>query len=112
MRHSKIIRVLCLLALSVCLVFATYIPSVSAAQYDGSTEVLARIETSQSEATQPVTEGGGFVSDDNNHVSTGDIIFGWIIVSFVLFIFSALVILCSKKRTKAGNNLGNSEGCL
>lgn len=91
-------------AFSLCLAFATYTPSASAFQYDGNTEVVARIETAPSEATQPATDGD---STDDNDVSTEDIIFDCITVSFLLFLFSALVILLccrNSRRTKVSKD--------
>lgn len=99
MRNNKIIKALCLIFLSVCLAFAAYTPPASAVQYDGSTEVLARIETASSEATQPTADGSSPAYADDSDVSTGDIAFGGIITALVLFLFSALVILVCNRRS-------------
>ena len=92
MKNNKGFRVVCLLFLGY-LIFVISSVSVFAIQNDGSTEVIAHIETLPTEATQPVTDStNSSVTYDESTVSTGDIISGCAIISFALFVLSILII--------------------
>ena len=69
-----------------------------AAHTDGKTEVVAHIETCTIETTQAVTDNANAsVTDDENNISTGDMIFVSAAISFILLLISLFVlILCNK----------------
>ena len=102
MKNKKIIGKLCLLLLLACLTFVIYTPSVFAVQYDGSTEIIAHIETSSAETAQNSSDSAPY---DDNDISTGDIATACVVISFILFVISALVIfLCNKNYSLKNKN--------
>ncbi len=98
-----------------------------AAENAGSTEVLARIETSDAVTTVSVTENepsnNTSVSYDNTKILTGYIIFDCVIIALLIVASSLLVIfLCCKEReidtkceitsitNKENNKMGGDNG--
>lgn len=69
-----------------------------AAHTDGNTEVVAHIENGTIETTQTVTDNANAsVTDDENNISTGDMIFVSAAISFILLLISLFaLILCNK----------------
>lgn len=101
---NRIIKFLCLLIALVCVI--TFLTSIAAyaAHYDGSTEVVARIEVS-TEPTQDVTDSSSaIIPDGDADVSTGYVISGCAVIAALLLLMSALVIyLCRQKNSKNSN---------
>lgn len=98
MKRIKIIKAFCLLFVAVCsIVFMTSMTAF-AAHTDGNTEVVAHIENGTIETTQTVTDNANAsVTDDENNISTGDMIFVSAAISFILLLISLFVlILCNK----------------
>lgn len=98
MKRIKIIKAFCLLFVAVCsIVFMTSMTAF-AAHTDGNTEVVAHIETCTIETTQTYTDNANAsVTDDENNISTGDMIFVSAAISFILLLISLFVlILCNK----------------
>lgn len=69
-----------------------------AAHTDGNTEVVAHIENGTIETTQTYTDNtNASVTDDENNISTGDMIFVSAAISFILLLISLFaLILCNK----------------
>lgn len=98
MKRIKIIKAFCLLFIAVCsIVFMTSMTAF-AAHTDGNTEVVAHIENGTIETTQTYTDNtNASVTDDENNISTGDMIFVSAAISFILLLISLFVlILCNK----------------
>lgn len=98
MKRIKIIKAFCLLFVAVCsIVFMTSMTAF-AAHTDGNTEVVAHIETCTIETTQTYTDNtNASVTDDENNISTGDMIFVSAAISFILLLISLFaLILCNK----------------
>lgn len=98
MKRIKIIKAFCLLFIAVCLIVFMTSMTAFAAHTDGNTEVVAHIETCTIETTQAVTDNANAsVTDDENNISTGDMIFVSAAISFILLLISLFVlILCNK----------------
>ena len=98
MKRTKTIKYLFLLFIAVSSILFISSITPSAVRNDGSTEVIAHIETSPTEATQPSADNNSSsVPCDENDVSTGDMSSGDILFLLILILISALVIfLCSK----------------
>lgn len=75
--------------------------TVFAANTNGNTEVVARIETAPTDSTQSVTDNtGNSVPTDDKDILTGDTTSGYIIVVLILLIILASVIyLLNKNNT-------------
>lgn len=98
MKRIKIIKAFCLLFVAVSsIVFMTSMTAF-AAHTDGNTEVVAHIENGTIETTQTVTDNANAsVTDDENNISTGDMIFVSAAISFILLLISLFaLILCNK----------------
>ena len=93
MKSMRKVKCLLLLFIAVCSVlFAASITS-SAAHTDGSTEVIARIETVSEDSTQSVTDKTDVsVPNDGISILTGDITSGFII-ALILLMAAALIVL-------------------
>lgn len=98
MKSKKVLGKLCLSLLFACLTFLLSVPWVSAAQYEGSTQVTARIETSSQTAPEEPDAGSTSVPEEDN-VSTGDRAMISMVISLLCFGASAaaMAVLCSKK---------------
>ncbi len=98
MKRIKIIEAFCLLFIAVCLIVFMTSMTAFAAHTDGNTEVVAHIETCTIETTQAVTDNANAsVMDDENNISTGDMIFVSAAISFILLLISLFaLILCNK----------------
>lgn len=98
MKRIKIIKAFCLLFIAVCLIVFMTSMTAFAAHTDGNTEVVAHIETCTIETTQAVTDNtNAYMTDDENNILTGDIIFVSAAISFILLLISLFVlILCNK----------------
>lgn len=98
MKRIKIIKAFCLLFIAVCLIVFMTSMTAFAAHTDGNTEVVAHIETCTIETTQAVTDNANAsVMDDENNISTGDMIFVSAAISFILLLISLFVlIICNK----------------
>lgn len=98
MKRIKIIKAFCLLFIAVCLIVFMTSMTAFAAHTDGNTEVVAHIETCTIETTQAVTDNANAsVMDDENNISTGDMIFVSAAISFILLLISLFaLILCNK----------------
>lgn len=106
MKNNKIFMGFCLLLILTCLTFVICPLSVFAVRNDGNTEVIAHIETTPTEITQPVTDDtSSCVFYDENNVATGDRINISVIISFILLIISVLTIyVCNKINRQYGSN--------
>lgn len=98
MKRIKIIKAFCLLFIAVCLIVFMTSMTAFAAHTDGNTEVVAHIETCTIETTQAVTDNANAsVMDDENNISTGDMILVSAAISFILLLISLFaLILCNK----------------
>ena len=98
MKRIKIIKAFCLLFIAVCLIVFMTSMTAFAAHTDGNTEVVAHVETCTIETTQAVTDNANAsVMDDENNISTGDMIFVSAAISFILLLISLFaLILCNK----------------
>lgn len=98
MKRIKIIKAFCLLFIAVCLIVFMTSMTAFAAHTDGNTEVVAHIENGTIETTQTYTDNtNASVTDDENNISTGDMIFVSAAISFILLLISLFVlILCNK----------------
>lgn len=98
MKRIKIIKAFCLLFVAVCSIVFMASMTAFAAHTDGNTEVVAHIENGTIETTQTVTDNANAsVTDDENNISTGDMIFVSAAISFILLLISLFVlILCNK----------------
>lgn len=98
MKRIRIIKAFCLLFIAVCLIVFMTSMTAFAAHTDGNTEVVAHIETCTIETTQAVTDNANAsVMDDENNISTGDMIFVSAAISFILLLISLFaLILCNK----------------
>ncbi len=98
MKRIKIIKAFCLLFVAVCSIVFMASMTAFAAHTDGNTEVVAHIENGTIETTQTVTDNANAsVTDDENNISTGDMIFVSAAISFILLLISLFaLILCNK----------------
>ncbi len=85
--------------------------TVFAVHSDGSTEVIAHIESTTAEATDTVVDDNIIsVTYDETDISTGYIISGCVIIAFLLLVISLVVIyLCRKKTISTGSVNGSVE---
>ncbi len=99
MKKIKINECLCLLFVTVCLIFFMTSMTAFAAHTDGSTKVTASIETASTETTQFVTDGDSNSNlQDESNVSTGDIVSDCVTIILLALVVSMIVIfLCSNK---------------
>ncbi len=99
MKRIKIIKAFCLLFVAVCSIVFMASMTAFAAHTDGNTEVVAHIENGTIETTQTYTDNtNASVTDDENNISTGDMIFVSAAISFILLLISLFVlILCNKR---------------
>lgn len=76
--------------------------TVFAVHSDGSTEVIAHIESTAAEATQTVTHDNNIpVTYDETEISTGQIISVCVVFALLLLLISMLVIyLCTVKNQR------------
>lgn len=98
MKRIKIIKAFCLLFIAVCSIVFMASMTAFAAHTDGNTEVVAHIENGTIETTQTYTDNtNASVTDDENNISTGDMIFVSAAISFILLLISLFaLILCNK----------------
>lgn len=98
MKRIKIIKAFCLLFVAVSSIVFMASMTAFAAHTDGNTEVVAHIENCTIETTQTVTDNANAsVTDDENNISTGDMIFVSAAISFILLLISLFVlIICNK----------------
>lgn len=99
-----------MLFVTVCSILFMTSLTAFAAHTDGTTKVIAHIETSPTETTQPVTDdSSSSVSNNDGGILTGDIIFVSVIISCILLLVSGLVILlCNKNHRRIGKPSNHS----
>lgn len=99
MKKTKINKCLCLLFITVCSILFI-IPLTDFAVYaDGSTKVIAHIETAPTETIQTVTtDDSSFAAQDKSNVSTGDIASDRFVIFLILLMISVLVIFFGNKK--------------
>lgn len=101
MKKIKIDKCLCLLLVIASLTAFMTSLTVFAAHTDGRTEVIARIETSPTDAVQASTDNTNALDpSDNTNISTGDIVSVFIVITLAVLIISALVICVLNKSVK------------
>lgn len=95
MKKIKICKCLCLLFAIVLTLFTTSMTTYLSYTNNGSTKVVAHIETEPHGTTQPFTDNNNdFVTQDESDVSTGEVLSICFII--VLFLISIIVIfICS-----------------
>lgn len=101
MKSMRKVKCLLLVLIAVCsVIFAASITSY-AAKADGSTEVIARIETVSEDSTQAVTDNTDVsVPDDGTSILTGDITSGFIIALFLLMTAAFIVLYLFAQKNK------------
>lgn len=100
MKKIKIKNSLCLLLVTVCSIFFTVSLTAIPTNADGSTEVIARIETISPETSQPTANTDSYEPQDINNISTGDSLPVYVAISLLLFTISVLVIYFYGKKHK------------
>lgn len=97
MEKIKIGKCLCLLFVIVLMLFTTSMTTFLSYTNNGSTKVIAHIETAPTETN---SESNTVVAQDNNSTSTGDVTYFYVSVSLLLLMISILVIIgtCLKKK--------------
>lgn len=100
MKNIKINKCLCLLFVVVFSILYLTSLTVFAAHTDGSTEVVARIETVPNETTHPDTDNSSSDMQDESNFSTGDAVsVGVIIALFTLIISTFVIFLCINNKS-------------
>lgn len=95
MKKTKINKCLCLLLVTVCSILFIISLNDFAVYADGSTKVIAHIETSQAETTD---DSESSVVQNESNAETGDTIYADVIIILFLIVIAQLVIFfCNDK---------------
>lgn len=110
MKKIKIEKCLFLLfAIASLTIFVTSL-TVFAGHTDGSTEVVARIETTSSETTNTDTNDNSSDLQDDSSVLTGDTVYIYVVITLFVLIISMLVIfLCINNKSIDKENKANNK---
>lgn len=108
MKKIKIEKCLCLLFAVASLTILMTSLTVFAAHTDGSTEVIACVETAPGETTLPDTNDNSSDLQDESNVLTGEAVYACAVIALFMLMISALVIfLCINNKSIDKDNKAN-----
>lgn len=98
---KKFFCYLVFISLSFCMIFSVCMVSAAQIQYNGSTEVVAHIETAPENTTEVISDDYSDVEYDDSTVSTGDNILYIAVIVSLIVAFAFVIVAMEQLKNKS-----------